>query len=410
MKRRIGFLPENPYFYDNLTAEELLGYFAGLFGYQGADRTERVARLLDDVGVGAERRLQLRKFSKGMIQRVGLAQAIINDPEVVFLDEPMSGLDPLGRREVRQLILRLRDEGRTVFFSSHILADAEALCSRDRDRREGPADGRPARSPNLVRAQLKGWEIVVDGLAAAAGRRAPGCAQGDADRRGALRRRSRCPPRIRLRDAREVLGRGGRLISVNPIRETLEDLFVRQVDEAAGTRLGSAPAPMTRRRGRRREDAASPARPSSASRSTSSRSRSATRCSTGSSLFAVLLIAASLLLGQLTAGQEVKIIKDLGLAAISIFGLFIAIFIGIGLVSKEVERRSIYALLVKPMSRPQFVLGKFLGLVLTLAVNVAVMTVALSSSSASTMDAAAGSQCRRWKRPALDPRCSSRRS
>ena len=98
MKRRIGYLPENPYFYDYLTADELLSYFAGLFGYRGTERAARVSRLLDEVGLGAERRLQLRKFSKGMIQRVGLAQTLINDPEVIFLDEPMSGLDPLGRR------------------------------------------------------------------------------------------------------------------------------------------------------------------------------------------------------------------------------------------------------------------------------------------------------------------------
>jgi ABC-2 type transport system ATP-binding protein len=127
VKRRIGYLPENPYFYDYLTAEELLTYFAGLFGYKGENRRKRVDQLLDTVGIGAERRLQLRKFSKGMVQRVGLAQALVNDPEVVFLDEPMSGLDPLGRRDVRTLILRLRDEGRTVFFSSHILSDAETL-------------------------------------------------------------------------------------------------------------------------------------------------------------------------------------------------------------------------------------------------------------------------------------------
>jgi ABC-2 type transport system ATP-binding protein len=101
-----------------------------LFGYRAADRRRRVARLLDEVGIGVERRLQLRKVSKGMLQRVGIAQAIINDPEVVFFDEPMSGLDPLGRREIRELILRLRSRGCTVFFSSHVLSDAEALCSR----------------------------------------------------------------------------------------------------------------------------------------------------------------------------------------------------------------------------------------------------------------------------------------
>src|SRR5215208_2675783 len=119
VKRRIGYLPESPYFYDYLTAEELLGYFASLLGYSSADRRTRVPALLDEVGIGAERRMQLRKFSKGMLQRVGIAQALLNDPDVVFLDEPMSGLDPLGRREIRELILRLRERGCTVFFSSH---------------------------------------------------------------------------------------------------------------------------------------------------------------------------------------------------------------------------------------------------------------------------------------------------
>src|SRR5688572_4347137 len=97
VKKRIGYLPESPYFYDYLTAEELLLYFAALFGYAPAERRQRVSQLLDRVGIGAERRLPLRKFSKGMVQRVGIAQALINDPEVVFFDEPMSGLDPLGR-------------------------------------------------------------------------------------------------------------------------------------------------------------------------------------------------------------------------------------------------------------------------------------------------------------------------
>src|SRR3954467_4474304 len=129
-RRRIGYLPENPYFYDHLTAEELLDYYGQLFGQSAAERRRRVPAVLDRLGIGAERRLALRKFSKGMLQRVGLAQALLNDPEIVFLDEPMSGLDPLGRRDVRALILELRDSGRTIFFSSHILSDAETLCSR----------------------------------------------------------------------------------------------------------------------------------------------------------------------------------------------------------------------------------------------------------------------------------------
>src|SRR5213594_471082 len=158
VKRRIGFLPENPYFYDYLTAEELLTYFATLFGYRGADARARTSRLLDDVGIGAERRLQLRKFSKGMLQRVGIAQALINDPELVIFDEPMSGLDPLGRRDVHALILRLRDRGCTVFFSSHVLSDAETLCSRVAILAKGRlvASGHVK---DMTAFQSRGWEL-----------------------------------------------------------------------------------------------------------------------------------------------------------------------------------------------------------------------------------------------------------
>src|SRR6476646_5981305 len=159
-RRRIGYLPENPYFYDYLTAEELLTYFARLFGYGPADQARRASALLDKVGIGAERRLQLRKFSKGMIQRVGIAQALLNDPEVVFLDEPMSGLDPLGRREVRSLILELRDQGRTVFFSSHILSDAEVLCRRVAVVAGGRLAAAGALS-DILAFEVRGWELVV---------------------------------------------------------------------------------------------------------------------------------------------------------------------------------------------------------------------------------------------------------
>ena len=162
-KRRIGYLPENPYFYDYLTAEELLMYFGALFGYDAAERRRRTSRLLDLVGIAAERRLQLRKFSKGMLQRVGIAQALLNDPDLVILDEPMSGLDPLGRRDVRALILSLRDRGCTVFFSSHVLSDAEALCSRVAIL----ARGRLVASGDLnemLAFKASGWELVVSGI------------------------------------------------------------------------------------------------------------------------------------------------------------------------------------------------------------------------------------------------------
>ncbi len=130
VKAQIGFLPEQPYFYDYLTAQELLAYYGKLSGVASSELRGRIAHMLDRVGLTGSANLQLRKFSKGMLQRVGIAQAILHDPKIVFLDEPMSGLDPMGRREVRDLMEQLKREGKTVFFSTHILSDAEALCDR----------------------------------------------------------------------------------------------------------------------------------------------------------------------------------------------------------------------------------------------------------------------------------------
>jgi ABC-2 type transport system ATP-binding protein len=236
VKRRIGYLPESPYFYDYLTAEELLTYFAKLFGYTGAERTRRVSALLDDVGIGAERRLQLRKFSKGMVQRIGIAQALLNDPEVVFLDEPMSGLDPLGRREVRSLILRLRDRGCTVFFSSHVLSDAETLCSRVAVLAGGrlAASGRIA---DLQAFQVRGWELVVGNMAPplldrvrARFLHATPLGEG----RYSLELPLEPAPELLLRD---LLAGGAHLVSLNPVRDTLEDFFVRKIAEQGYSRF-----------------------------------------------------------------------------------------------------------------------------------------------------------------------------
>src|SRR5437016_7604162 len=130
VKSQIGFLPEQPYCYDHLSARELLNYYAQLSGVPAKGRSARVEQMLARVGLSDSAGVQLRKFSKGMLQRLGLAQAIVHDPKLVFLDEPMSGLDPMGRREVRDLIQQMRHEGKTVFFSTHILSDAEALCDR----------------------------------------------------------------------------------------------------------------------------------------------------------------------------------------------------------------------------------------------------------------------------------------
>jgi ABC-2 type transport system ATP-binding protein len=236
VKRRIGYLPENPYFYDYLTAEELLTYFAKLIGLDASARDTRVASLLDEVGIGGERRLQLRKFSKGMLQRVGIAQALLNDPEIVFLDEPMSGLDPLGRREVRSLILRLRDRGATVFFSSHVLSDAEALCSRVAIMAGGKlvADGRVA---DLHHFQVRGWELVVGNLAPDVLDRCRSRvvhATPLGDRRYSLELAIDAAPERLLN---ELVAAGAHLISLNPMRETLEDFFVRTVGQHANSRM-----------------------------------------------------------------------------------------------------------------------------------------------------------------------------
>jgi ABC-2 type transport system ATP-binding protein len=230
-RQRIGYLPENPYFYDYLTAEELLQYFANLFGYSRSEARTRAARLLDRVGIGAERRRQqLRKYSKGMIQRVGIAQTLLNDPEVIFLDEPMSGLDPLGRREVRSLILELRDQGRTVFFSSHILSDAEALCSRV----AVVAGGRLAatgRLSDMLAFEIRGWELVIADLRPDVLARITGQLQKTTEispQRYALELPLQVAPERMLAD---LTATGARLVSLNPIRDTLEDFFVRRVAE-----------------------------------------------------------------------------------------------------------------------------------------------------------------------------------
>jgi len=241
VKRRIGYLPEQPYFYDYLTAEELLHYFAAIFGYAPAERRTRAAALLDEVGIGAERRLPLRKFSKGMLQRVGIAQALINEPEVVFLDEPMSGLDPLGRREIRQLILRLRDRGCTVFFSSHVLADAETLCSRVAILARGRLVT-AGRLSEMLAFQVRGWELVVSGLNETVLARAQQCRQVVratrlAEGRYALELPLTPPPE---RTLAALVGEGAALVSLTPMRDTLEDFFVRQVSGAQPSRLSES--------------------------------------------------------------------------------------------------------------------------------------------------------------------------
>ena len=234
VRRRIGFLAENPYFYDYLTAEEVLTYFARLFGVHGRDVKPRVSAVLDRVGLGAERRLRLRQYSKGMLQRVGLAQALINDPEVIFLDEPMSGLDPLGRRDVRDLILELRAQGRTVFFSSHILSDAETLCSRVGIMAQGKlvAAGRVS---EMVAFELKGYELVASGVTEELQTELAARVDHVTSLAGG-RYTIRIPATQRPEQLMtELSARGATVESLSPLRDTLEDYFVKKI-QAAGAR------------------------------------------------------------------------------------------------------------------------------------------------------------------------------
>jgi ABC-2 type transport system ATP-binding protein len=224
MRARIGYLPEQPYFYDYLTARELLVYCGKLFALPKAEALARAQRLLVQVGLAAEADKHLRKFSKGMLQRIGLAQSLINDPDVLFLDEPMSGLDPLGRREVRELMQAQRAAGKTVFFSSHVLNDVEALCDRVAILKQGRLIETGKLSTILQRTTQE-IDVVVQGASVAALQ--PIAVSVAATPEGA---------RVRLRGEQELeklLGvlrpLGGQVVSVSPVRESLEDLFLREV-------------------------------------------------------------------------------------------------------------------------------------------------------------------------------------
>jgi ABC-2 type transport system ATP-binding protein len=227
VKAQIGFLPEQPYFYDYLTARELLEYYGQLSGVPGKERSRQVDAVLNRVGLPDVGDVQLRKFSKGMMQRVGIAQAILHEPRVVFLDEPMSGLDPMGRREVRDLIEQLKSEGKTVFFSTHILSDAEALCDRVAIIHLGELRGVGAVA-DLTSSVHGKVELVWQGTLVPASLKAlkAECHLTGDTVRAVLPEENQDTAIDALR--RERL----RLISLTPVRASLEDYFMQKLKPA----------------------------------------------------------------------------------------------------------------------------------------------------------------------------------
>src|ERR1700732_3512553 len=224
MHQDVGYLPEQPYFYDYLTAAEVLDYFARFHRLTATDRRARVDRMLKKVGLETAKKIQLRKYSKGMLQRVGMAQAILHDPQVVVLDEPMSGLDPLGRRELRDIILELKRDGRTVLFSTHVLSDAEMLCDRVGVIVGGKLRGMGAPG-ELVDMKAQGMEILFE-LSGAPGN-LPLFAK--ATRTGERYRVQL--PETELYAALDALkAAGARILSVTQIKPTLEEYFMHLVE------------------------------------------------------------------------------------------------------------------------------------------------------------------------------------
>jgi ABC-2 type transport system ATP-binding protein len=224
MHQDIGYLPEQPYFYDYLTAAELLDYFARFHGLKATVRQERVQRMLKRVGLETAKKIQLRKYSKGMLQRAGLAQAILHDPQVVVLDEPMSGLDPLGRREVRDIILGLKKEGRTVLFSTHILSDAEMLCDRVGVIVGGKLRG-VGTPGEMVGIETQGMEILFE--LTASGKSFPLLEK--ATKTGE-RYRVQLPEAELYGALDELKAAGARILSVAQLKPTLEEFFMNLVD------------------------------------------------------------------------------------------------------------------------------------------------------------------------------------
>ena len=225
-KEKIGFLPENPYFYDYLTAAEFLGFYSDLALVKKEEKRGQIESLLRLVGLEQSAGIQLRKFSRGMLQRIGLAQALINDPSLVFLDEPLGGLDPLGRKEIRDVIIRLKEEGKTVFLSSHILQDIEMICDRVAILVAGKIINLGALQ-DMISEKVSVTEITISGLQTSDCQDLGECYSAQ-EGRILLKvfEEEKIPDVLRL-----IQTKKGKIHSLIPRMETLEDLFVGAVKQ-----------------------------------------------------------------------------------------------------------------------------------------------------------------------------------
>lgn len=232
MRRQVSYLPENPYFYDHLTGGELLDFYGRLFGLPAAERAKRVDSLMDLVGLRNDKAKQLKQYSKGMMQRIGIAQALINDPKLLIFDEPTSGLDPVAHIEIRNLIESLRDQGKTVFLSSHQLSDVELVCDRicilnyGKLVKQGRVDELVAEGRTEITA------VSVPAEVTGKLKELTGAVQSDNGRIVVT-----CTDDELVNGAVDLIRNGkGKIISVIPVKRSLEEIFVETIGLAGSHR------------------------------------------------------------------------------------------------------------------------------------------------------------------------------
>jgi ABC-2 type transport system ATP-binding protein len=221
VRNKIGFLPEHPYFYTHLTGEELLRFYARLFSLKISD--SKIQHFIKKVGLGSKGKIKIQKYSKGMMQRIGLAQSIINDPEIIILDEPFTGLDPIGRKELRDIILQLKNEGKTIFFSSHILQDIEIMVDRVGIILDGTTI-KEGKMSDLTTHTADYFELIFFGI----------------DKKILTDYESRISTKddkyflkVNEKEKNDVIEKiilsKGKIISITPIKMTLEDIFLKEI-------------------------------------------------------------------------------------------------------------------------------------------------------------------------------------